>query len=73
MDATVWWLLLVNMDSKSVVYLRTCLLTASSVLKSSSSPRFLICSNNAVAIFMCVSNVALRAVSSGNCVMAVFK
>lgn len=51
----------------------TCLLAASSVLKSSSRPLFLICSSSAVAIFMCVSSVALRAVSSGSCVIAVFK
>lgn len=55
------------------IKIRTCLLIASSVLKSSSSPRFLICSSRAVAIFICVSRVAFRAVSSGNCVMAVFK
>jgi hypothetical protein len=46
---------------------------ASSVLKSSSNPRCLICSKSAVAIFICVSSVAFLAVSSGNCVMAVFK
>ena len=46
---------------------------ASSVLNSSSSVRSLMNSSSAVAIFMCVSNVAFRAVSSGKAVIAVFK
>jgi len=53
--------------------LPTCFDIASSVLKSSSSARFLICSRSAVAMFMWVSKVAFRAVSSGNCVIAVFR
>lgn len=44
-----------------------------SVLNNSSNPRLLISSNKAVAIFICVSNVAFLAVNSGSCVIAVFK
>ena len=51
----------------------TCLVIASSMLNSSSKPRFLISSSRVVAIFMCVSSVALRAVSSGKAVMAVLR
>ena len=43
------------------------------MLNNSSRPRFLICSSKAVAMFMCVSSVAFRAVSSGSCVIAVFR
>lgn len=50
-----------------------CLPMDSSMLNSSSRPRFLISSRRAVAIFMCVSSVALRAVSSGKAVMAVLR
>ena len=50
-----------------------CFEIASSVLKSSSSPRRLISSRSAVAMFMCVSSTALRAVSSGSAVIAVLR
>ena len=50
-----------------------CFVMASSVWKSVSSPRDLIAWSRAVAMFMCVSSVCLRAVSSGRSVMAVLR
>lgn len=50
-----------------------CLPAVSSIWNRLSSPRSLMDCNNAVAMFMCVSRICLRAVSSGKAVMAVFK
>lgn len=46
---------------------------ASSIWNSVSSPRSLMPCSRAVAMFMCVSSVVLRAVSSGSAVMAAFR
>lgn len=51
----------------------TCFEIVSSVLNSSSKPRFLICSSSAVAICTWVSSVAFLAVNSGSCVIAVLR
>src|SRR5258707_6531491 len=50
-----------------------CLLITSSVENSSSSPHDLICSSSTVAMFMCELSVALHAISSGSCVIAVLR
>src|SRR5713226_1071307 len=50
-----------------------CLLIASSVKNSSSSPHDLICLSSTVVMFMCKSSVALHAVSSGSCVTALLR
>lgn len=56
-----------------ILQVTTCFAIASSTLNNSSNPLFLTCSNKAVAIFICVSRVALRAVNSGKAVIAVLR